>query len=358
MKLFETRNTEFYKVTGSVSAKVTLLGIQESLLQEAEKNILWYRMHFFGQEHQNYLALQSPEGPISISTVEDTSNKKFHILIRTAQGTEFHSLDAACIHNPWYRRYLSLPPTINTILRALHYYPESAKLYLCKNPMLPNGLLEMEERQVIRSYKFGIGYLGPGQSSEEQMYSTRAEETSPEFTKFLNFLGETIRLKGWKGYRGGLDVISDNTGEESVYTSWQNHEIMFHVTSMLPYNARDAQHLERKRHIGNDIVLIIFKESDDAFQLSTISSNRNHVVCLVTPAERGYQIALACRKDVPTFQPTLPEPSIISQDAASRDFLLHILINAERASYKAPVFSTQISRTRSVLLYDLAERFI
>lgn len=32
------------------------------------------------------------------------------------------------------------------------------------------------------------------------------ENTSPHFKQFLNFLGETIELKGWKGYRAGLDV--------------------------------------------------------------------------------------------------------------------------------------------------------
>jgi hypothetical protein len=31
----------------------------------------------------------------------------------------------------------------------------------------------MEERQVIRSYKFGVGYLAKGQSTEEQMMSNK-----------------------------------------------------------------------------------------------------------------------------------------------------------------------------------------
>ena len=29
---------------------------------------------------------------------------------------------------------------------------------------------------------------------------------SDEFVRFLNVLGDTIDLKGWTGYRGGLDV--------------------------------------------------------------------------------------------------------------------------------------------------------
>lgn len=30
---------------------------------------------------------------------------------------------------------------------------------------------------------------------------------SEEFENFLHCLGDTIELKGWTGYRGGLDVV-------------------------------------------------------------------------------------------------------------------------------------------------------
>lgn len=33
-----------------------------------------------------------------------------------------------------------------------------------------------------------------------------AERGSPGFERFLEILGERIRLKGWDKYRGGLDV--------------------------------------------------------------------------------------------------------------------------------------------------------
>jgi hypothetical protein len=32
------------------------------------------------------------------------------------------------------------------------------------------------------------------------------EHGSPEFEKFLGLVGDKIRLKGWKRYRGGLDT--------------------------------------------------------------------------------------------------------------------------------------------------------
>lgn len=42
-------------------------------------------------------------------------------------------------------------------------------------------------------------------------------------------------------FRGGLDIGSDQTGEESVYTTFKDREIMFHVSTLLPYDPLDSQ---------------------------------------------------------------------------------------------------------------------
>ena len=56
---------------------------------------------------------------------------------------------------------------------------------------------------------------------------------------------------------------------------------MFHVAPLLPYNADDAQQLERKRHLGNDVVLIFFLEEGVEIDISIVKSKFNHVFCLV-----------------------------------------------------------------------------
>ncbi|GIY62126.1 hypothetical protein CEXT_71481 [Caerostris extrusa] len=55
-------------------------------------------------------------------------------------------------------------------------------------------------------------------------------------------------------------VSCDMTGKYSAYTIYEGHEIMFHVSTLLPYSKDNRQQVERKRHIGNDIVNIIFLE--------------------------------------------------------------------------------------------------
>lgn len=51
-------------------------------------------------------------------------------------------------------------------------------------------------------------------------------------------------------YRGGLDTQFGQTGEEAVYQVHKGAEIIFHVSTLLPYTDNDPQQLQRKRHIG------------------------------------------------------------------------------------------------------------
>ena len=46
---------------------------------------------------------------------------------------------------------------------------------------------------------------------------------------------------GFDKYKGGLDTVHDLTGTHSVYTHWRGIEIMFHVSTLLPYEQHDPQ---------------------------------------------------------------------------------------------------------------------
>jgi len=87
-----------------------------------------------------------------------------------------------------------------------------------------------------------------GQTSEEEIFSNRTE--SPAFSEFLDLLGRRVKLKDHKGYRGGLDTQFGHTGEEAVYEIYRERELMFHVSTLLPFTEGDPQQLQRKRHIG------------------------------------------------------------------------------------------------------------
>ncbi len=123
---------------------------------------------------------------------------------------------------------------------------------------------------------------------------------SKDFEEFLSLLGEKIPLKGWSKYNGGLDieckrlnshncsfthiVAADRSGAQSLYTEWCNFEVMFHVSTMLPHVSDEEQQLERKRHIGNDVIVLVFQdEGSTPLQPELIRSYFNHVFIVVRP---------------------------------------------------------------------------
>ena len=89
------------------------------------------------------------------------------------------------------------------------------------------------------NFKFGVIYAKPGQIMDDELLSN--ETGSQRFQAFLELLGERVTLKDWRGFSGGLDVRGDMTGQESVYTRQQEHEIMFHVSTLLPFHPEDKQ---------------------------------------------------------------------------------------------------------------------
>ena len=190
-----------------------------------------------------------------------------------------------------------------------------------------------------------------GQTTEEELFSN--QEHSESFDKFLHILGKRIRLKDFDGFRGGLDTCNGQTGEYSVYESYKNREIMFHVSTLLPFSKSDQQQLERKRHIGNDIVAIVYQEDNTPFAPDMIASNFLHAFIVVQKigATSKYRVSVTARKDVPNFGPPISSDSIYDEsDPAFKDWLLSKLINAETSCYKAEKFRKLNERTRHALL--------
>lgn len=138
------------------------------------------------------------------------------------------------------------------------------------------------------------------------MFLGNAQSTEA-FDQFLEVLGDRIQLKDFDGYRGGLDTQHGQTGTESVHTVFRQKEVMFHVSTLLPFTVGDTQQLQRKRHIGNDVVVIVFQENNTPFSPEMIQSNFIHAYVVVQPVEpasdgtRRYRVSVTARDDVPFF---------------------------------------------------------
>eukprot|EP00128_Syssomonas_multiformis_P001862 Colp12_sorted_trinity150504_noHs@18102 len=325
----------------------------ELIVPEAESDYEFYSKNFFQKDHIDLLSDAS--GPVCVSLA--FSQNQCLGMLRREQGYKRVSVTIDQIPQPWWRKLFGLGRTEKAMLQALFPDLDVSTLKRNKKAGLPQELVEIDKKQVIVNYKFGVLYSTKDQTLEEDMFNN--DVASPTFQEFLNFLGDRIQLKGWQGYRGGLDVKDDTTGKESVYTKWGGHEVMYHVSTMLPRNEKDKQQLERKRHLGNDIVMIVFNESTKPYKADTVASKQNQVIFVVSPVGKThYRIEVTARNGVPDFQPPLPKDNLIDRSPASRDFLLSKLINAERASYLGPDFVTKLNRTRLVLLQNLIQTYL
>ncbi|KAK0394724.1 hypothetical protein QR680_000901 [Steinernema hermaphroditum] len=318
---------------------------------ETDDSCHCYRRHFLGKEHHNFYALDAI-GPLLLSVRTETisSQDHFRIILRSLRGTVHEIVPASALGTkPWASRMAKL---LCDDVTTEKFVPVA----------FPGGtdmILQYDEHTLADTYKFGILYQRFGQTTEEELFGNAA--TTPAFDEFLDILGDRVELRNFSGFRGGLDIQHGQTGNQSVYTQFKQKEIMFHVSTLLPFTVGDTQQLQRKRHIGNDIVAIVFQEENTPFCPDIVSSNFLHGYVVVQPVNAGtdkvyYRVAVTARDDVPFFGPTLPTPSVFRKSQDFRNFLLTKLINAENASYKSEKFASLAERTRSSLLNELYAR--
>lgn len=138
---------------------------------------------------------------------------------------------------------------------------------------------------VVDFHKIGVVYVGPGQTEEKDILSNQMG--SPDYTDFVDGLGELIKLKGTDRNTGGLDRENNLDGEFAYVWSDRITEIVFHVTTMMPTLEDDQQCTMKKRHIGNDFVNIVFNNSGLPWRFGTIPSQFNFVSIVITPEARS-----------------------------------------------------------------------
>ncbi|XP_028308057.1 rap1 GTPase-activating protein 1-like isoform X7 [Gouania willdenowi] len=310
-----------------------------------------FRKHFLGKEHFNYYSVDAALGHLVFSLKYDVIGDQEHLrlMLRTKLKTCQDVIPISCLTE--FPNVVQMAKLVCEEVNVDRFFPV---LY----PKASRLIVTFDEHVISNNFKFGVIYHKFGQTSEEELFGNSDE--GPAFVEFLEFLGEKIELHNFKGFRGGLDVTHGQTGTESVYCNYRNKEVMFHVSTKLPYTEGDTQQLQRKRHIGNDIVAIVFQEENTPFVPDMIASNFLHayiVVQVVNPCSDNvlYKVSVTARDDVPFFGPSLPNPAVFRKGPEFHEFLFTKLINAEYACYKAEKFAKLEERTRSALLETLYE---
>ncbi|KAJ3555438.1 hypothetical protein NM688_g2576 [Phlebia brevispora] len=126
-------------------------------------------------------------------------------------------------------------------------------------------------------------YVAPGQTKEREILGNT--HGSPAYTHFLEGLGRLIDLRGQVDvYAGGLDPDEDG---EYAYAWWDDiGQILYHTATLMPAGEGDNYN-NKKRHIGNDYVRIVWNDSGSKYAFDTLSTQFQFVNIVIEPHSRG-----------------------------------------------------------------------
>eukprot|EP01102_Stenamoeba_stenopodia_P011524 TRINITY_DN3552_c0_g2_i4.p1 TRINITY_DN3552_c0_g2~~TRINITY_DN3552_c0_g2_i4.p1 ORF type:complete len:873 (-),score=219.76 TRINITY_DN3552_c0_g2_i4:312-2930(-) len=317
--------------------------------------VIYIQKNTVGYEEE---AASSPAHMIASPRVKNEGiSRQYFAMISTARGDERALVQTTSKSPPSAKDKLALLISNRPLLTSLKFlHIENPK------PMIEE-MVAFEKKEISTKLKFGVLYVKPGQSTEDEMYNNAIG--SKQQDEFLDFLGDIIVLENWPRFAGGLDTTGrNNDGEYSYFTIHGDYEIMFHVSTKIKFNENDPQQVQRKKHLGNDVVLIIFKDAEDIspFKPSSMVSQFNHVFIVVQPVlgsnPTKYRVAVVAKEGVVMHPPHLPNPAIFEKDGYFRSFLLSKLINAEKAAMKANIFANKFQRVRTEVLKDMCNRHL
>src|SRR3989338_4974602 len=182
----------------------------------------------------------------------------------------------------------------------------------------------------IRRETVKIGVIYVRNQQEMQRALMKNDEGSDLYEEFTNGLGWPVNLATHNGFIGGLDPLL-TTGTDAPYWASSTLEVVFHVVTRMPTNDSDEQQIHKKRHVGNDIVHIVWSEHDREYRPWTISSQFNFVHIVVYPLDNGlFRVQIFTKEDVsPVIGPLLD--GMVVEKRVLAPLVRQTAINANRA---------------------------
>lgn len=181
------------------------------------------------------------------------------------------------------------------------------------------ALSTFDRNDIVDGHKIGVLYIDNGQKSEAEVLSNTNGSTDYEY--FLSGLGTKVPLRGAQFNTQGLHADIDG---EATY-AWRDRvtEIVYHVATMMPTDFDgDPNHINKKRHIGNDYVNIIFNRSNDPFNFDTVPSQFNFINIVISPISRIADSTSSNTSPTDTATPLLP-PQTPVQEATDPERLYY-----------------------------------
>ncbi|TPX35718.1 hypothetical protein SmJEL517_g02024 [Synchytrium microbalum] len=169
--------------------------------------------------------------------------------------------------------------------------PHEVPRLLADDDMTARFISVLDLTPVVDLHKLGVLYVGPGQKKEAEILSNT--QGSRAYGLLLRSLGSMIRLKGIRDVNtGGLDTRDDIDGTHAVY--WQDDcaQVIFHAATLMPTVSYDERCTAKKRHLGNDSIILVWNESGAEYEFDTLPGQFNHINLVITPLDADYPLSV------------------------------------------------------------------
>jgi hypothetical protein len=162
---------------------------------------------------------------------------------------------------------------------------------------------EFDKVQGRTPIKVGLLYVADGQEEESDIFKN--DNPSNLYKEFVQGLAAIVDLKKHSGYAAALERHKD-VGEDLPYYSTPWLELALHEPVRMPNIDREESLVTKKRHVGNDLIHIIWSEHQLDYQTTTIVSQFNAAHIIIYPLRNGlFRIQIAQKKTVGSIGPLI-----------------------------------------------------
>ncbi|SAM08792.1 hypothetical protein [Absidia glauca] len=335
-----------------------------------DEKAAWYVDIFASQPYHTFAGLKD-DRPVLLTTLWDGMTNKYLCILRSTAAPDLRVfIDGGNKMNdegyqedstPYSIQTTTMTPEWETALEETFALDLTQLVHIDSGLMRSSGieqdLIRLDKDTIHHHFKCGVLYIKEGQYHENDWFSNDCG--SDAFDSFLECLGDKIALQGYQGWAAGLDTKSRESGDYTYTSTWQEtYQVTYHISTLIPSTSGDKQHIQRKRHIGNDIVCIVFVDGHRPFDPAAITSQFLHVFIVVhLEGKSRWRVEVTCVKDVPLFGPPVTSHTFCDKSSL-HDFLLAKVINAEYAALKAPKFTRPLDRARQGILTNVVERIL
>ncbi|XP_060755118.1 tuberin isoform X2 [Neoarius graeffei] len=231
-------------------------------------------------------------------------------------------------------------------------------LLLPKSELIDRAVKVLDQMPPYDTHKIGVVFVGPGQANNEVAILSN-EYGSNRYARFLTGLGKLIHLKDCDPdqiFLGGLD--HGRYADDGEFTYCWHDDIMqaiFHIATLMPNRESDKSCCNKKRHIGNDFVVVVYNDSGEEYKLGTIKGQFNFVEVVIKPLDyESNLVTLQCRRDLEGLVDTTVAKIVSDQNLPLlvRQMALHAnmasLVHQYRANPSEAYASKWLARLRHI----------